>query len=373
MIAFQATLLWVLLGGAAAPAPVPRAQDGEVDRILLRFNQRREKARSEPQFRQLLLETRAELEKFMKENPKHKDEPRAAWHYVETYLTAQDLDVGLQMIGLYLKEHPRSEQAPTAQFAAGEILLQKENDAGAREAFQAFVKNYPQDDRAVYAKLYIAVSLANEKKFPEAETILQSVRKDYAGRKEAWGAAMQLAVLYHVQEKNQEARATLEEIIKECPEKEPVEIARRHLVEYLKLGRPAPGFSEKDISGADFSLEKHRGKVVVLYFFDSSNAASVTEASFLKKARDLAKGPDLQILGVSLDLDRRDLALFKTEAQIDWPLHCDGKGFDGKLARLYDVRGLPSLLVIDRKGKMRFFNIAGRDLRAAMFRLLEEK
>jgi hypothetical protein len=76
---------------------------------------------------------------------------------------------------------------------------------------------------------------------------------------------------------------------------------------------------------------------------------------------------------VSLDVDRKDLVLLRETARITWPILHDGKGFDGRLARLYDVRLLPSLRVIDRKGKLRFFNLAGKDLRFAVAKLLEEK
>ena len=187
---------------------------------------------------------------------------------------------------------------------------------------------------------------------------------------------MQLAVLYHVQEKNADAKRTLEEIIRDCPDKEPVEIARRHLTEYLKLGQEAPGFAETDIEGRDASLEKMRGKVVVVYFFDPA-ASAVTEGQFLKRTREEAvkagRGDDLQIVGVSIGTDRKEIALYKAQARADWMIFHDGRGIDGKFPRLYDVRALPSLTVIDRKGKIRFYNISGRDFRNCIAKLLEEK
>ena len=188
---------------------------------------------------------------------------------------------------------------------------------------------------------------------------------------------MQLAVLYHVQEKNADARRTLEEIIRDCPDKEPVEVARRHLVEYLKIGRDAPGFSEKDFEGREAALDKMRGKVVVVYFFDPWLTTAMTEAAFLRKAREDAaktgRSDDLQIIGICIGTERKDVGIYKAEARVDWNLIFDGRGVDGKFARLYDVRGLPSLTVIDRKGKIRFFNIAGRDFRNNVAKLLEEK
>jgi TolA-binding protein/peroxiredoxin len=352
-------------------------QDGELDRIMVRFQQRREKVRSEAEFKRLLADARLELEQFLKENPKHKDAPRAAFQIAETYLSGQDYDRAAERLQAYLKDYPTGADAPSARFATAEIQLEKEKDAEARASFEEFAKLHPGDERAIFARLYTAVTLQNEKRYDEAAAVLKAAREEFKTRKESWGAMMQLAIVYHVQEKNAEARRTLEEIVRDCPEKEPVEIARRHLGEYLKVGQDAPGFAEKDIEGRDTSLEKLRGKVVVVYFFEPSVAGSFTEAGFLKRAREEAaragRSEELQIVGVSIGTDRKDMAVYKAGARADWPLFFDGRGIDGKFARLYDVRGLPSLTAIDRKGKIRFYNIAGRDLRNSIAKLLEEK
>jgi TolA-binding protein/peroxiredoxin len=352
-------------------------QDGELDRILIRFQQRREKVQSEAQFRQLLSDARLDLETFLKQNPKHKDAPRAAFQIAETYLSAQDYDRAMERLQAYVKDYPSGQDVPSARFAIAEIQLDREKDAEARASFDEFAKLYPTDERTVYARLYAAVTLQNEKKYDEAVQRLLDAKQEFKAKKESWGAAMQLAIIYHVQEKNADARRTLEEIIRDCPEKEPVEIARRHLSEYLKMGQDAPGFADKDIEGRDASLEKLRGKVVLVYFFDPSTQASLTEASFIKKAREdtarTGRPEDLQVVGVSIGTDRKDMALYKSLGKTDWALFFDGKGIDGKFARLYDVRGLPALTLIDRKGKTRFYNIAGRDLRTAVAKLIEEK
>jgi TolA-binding protein/peroxiredoxin len=362
-----------LLVVAALASP----QDGEVDRILVRFQTRQKGVQSEEAYRRLLAEARTELETFIKNNPGHKDLPRASYQIAETYLSARDLDRGLEQLRAYLKDFPSGPDAPAARFASGEILVEKEKDAEARTAFEEFVKLHPNDERAIYARLYIAVTYQNEGKYDQAADLLRQTCKDYPGRKEAWGAMMQLAVLLHVQEKNADARKTLEELIAVCPDREPVDIARRHLAEYLKCGKPAPLFADKDIEGRDTSIEALKGKVVVVYFFDPAGQSAHSEAAFLRRAREDAaragKADDLQILGVSIGVERKEVAMYKALAKADWTLLHDGKGVDGRLPRLFDVRSLPSLTVIDRQGVLRFYNIAGRDFRNCIAKLLEEK
>jgi len=294
-------------------------QDGEVDRILLRFNQRREKIQGGAEFRRLLDETRTDLERFLRENPRHKDAARASYHVAESLLPLGQFDEALKRLNALLKEHPESEFAASARFAIGEALLQKEDDAGARAAFEEFARVHPKDERALYARIYAAVTHQNENRYDPAAELLQAVRRDFKDRPESWSAVMQLAIVRHVQEKNADARRALEEVIRDCPDRDAAQAARRHLAEYLKVGQEPPAFREKDLSGAETALEPLRGRVVVLYFFDSSVTTAVGEAAFLRKVREAFKPEDLQVLGVSLDLDRKDLVLFRDVHKVSWP------------------------------------------------------
>jgi TolA-binding protein/peroxiredoxin len=364
-------LLLSLLSVHAVPAAA--FQDSEVDRIMLRFRQRASQIKNEALFKKLLVDTRAELEKFLQEKPKDKDAHRAAWHIAENHMILQETDKALERVDSFLRDFPGSEYAPQARFERADLRLQREDDAGARAAFEEFLKLHPKDERALMARMGIAVTLQNERRYDEAAAMLKAARDAHKDRRESWGAVMQLAVVYHVQEKNKEARAALEDIIRNCPDREPGEVARRHLSEYLKIGQDAPAFAERDLKAAEFSLEKNRGKVVVLYFFDPGLTTAAGEAAFLKRARQAFKPEDFQLMGVSVNADKKELSLFLTEAQVDWPVHADGRGYDGKLAKLYDARVLPALTVIDRRGKTRFFNVAGRDLRNCVAKLLEEK
>lgn len=355
----------------------PFLQDGEVDRILLRFTQRRERVRTDGEFRRLLAEIRTELEAFLKANPAHPDAPRAAFHAAETLISAGESAAGAEQLRRFLKSHPDAGQAPSARFMLGEALLRAEDDAAARDAFREFIRQHPKDERAVYARLYEAVTLQNEGDFPGAETLLRAVRQERPGTREAWSACLQLAVLLHLQEKNAAARALLEEVLTARPDPATADVARKHLAEYVRLGREAPGFTEKDAEAREVSLEKLRGKVVLLYFFDPALTPSVAEVQFLARLRgELGKagrGEDFVLLGTCLAADRKDLALYKSQFAADWPLFFDGRGLDGRLARLYGVAGQPALWVLDRQGRFRFHNLAGRDLRFAVKKLLEEK
>jgi TolA-binding protein len=348
-------------------------QDGEVDRILLRHGQKLEKAATAEERRKADAEARTELDEFLRRHGKHADAPRAAWLRAASWLGSGDLDRAAAEIRAYLKDWPEHELALNARLALAEALLQKEDWAGAREACAAVLEKRPQDERAVHARLMTAVAWQYEGEIDRAAALLRSVRTDFPGRPESWGALMQLAVCLHSGERNAEARKTLEEVIGGCPDRNAVEAARRHLSSYLKVGADPAPLAVRDLDGKPRGAADYAGKVWALYFFDATQATSAAEAAFLKKLKADAATSGLELLGISVDRDRRDALRYRDEVGAAWPLAFDGKGYDGAAALAWDVRRLPTLWLIDRKGKLRHFNLAGPDLRRAATKLLQEK
>jgi len=347
------------------------AQDGEVDRVLAGHEQKMRAVRSPGESRRVLAETRAKLDEFLKAHPKHPDVPRAAWHAAESLLGAGELDPALERLRALVRDHPDAAPTSNARFAIGEALLDKEDWAGARAAAADFLQRHPKDERAFFAKAMTGSAYAAEGDYDRAVETLLAARDAHKDRPESWGALLQAAVYRHARARNDEARRALDEVIQSCPDTETRDLARLHLSAYLKVGGELPAFAGKDTRGADAGVDALSGKVGVIYFFDSTFAPAVGELRALKKIREAL--PDVAILGVSMDLEKKDLAAFMVQERPDWPVLHDGKGYDGAAARAYDVRRVPALWVVDRKGRLRYHNLAGADLRRAIAGLLQEK
>lgn len=346
-------------------------QDGEIDRLLSAHEQRMRAARTPGEARRVLADTREKLDAFVKSHPKHADVPRAAWHAAESLLAAGELEPAVERLRALLREHPDSTSSAHARFAMAEALLDKEDWAGARAAAAEFLKRHAKDERAFFARALSASSYAAEGDYDRAVETLRAAREEHKERPESWGALLQAAVYRHAQGRHDEARRALDEVIQGSPDPETKDVARLHVSAYVKVGEPRPPFSGKDLSGKDVGPDALAGKVAVLYFFDSTLAPAVAELRALKKIRESAG--DLAVLGISLDAEKKDVVAFSSQERPDWPLLFDGKGFDGAAARAYDVRRLPALWVLDRKGRLRYYNLAGTDLRRAIAGLIQEK
>ena len=122
----------------------------------------------------------------------------------------------------------------------------------------------------------------------------------------------------------------------------------------LAPGRIAPVFSLAQRDGQMLSLADLRGKVVLVDFWASwcgpCRASFPWMREFYKKYHD--KG--VEILGVSVDDDVKAWGKAVDTEKLPWLHVRDAKLPNGKRAAsdLYDVTGIPHLVLIDREGKI---------------------
>lgn len=115
-----------------------------------------------------------------------------------------------------------------------------------------------------------------------------------------------------------------------------------------EVGRPAPHIDWEFESGEKGKLSDFQGKVVLLVFWRPDCPHCVNEMPTLK-ALDERYGEDLTVVSVTTDTSG---AWQKVVAEV---------GFDflvlvnpgGEISREYQVRGVPTLFVIDREGVIR--------------------
>lgn len=140
---------------------------------------------------------------------------------------------------------------------------------------------------------------------------------------------------------------------------------------------------------ADISLESLRGRVVVLHAFQMLCPACVSHGlpQAMKVHRAFAQS-DVAVLGLHTVFEHHDamaphaLQAFLEEYRISFPVAVDRPSPNGPLAepvpttmRAYELRGTPSLVLIDRQGMVRlkhFGNIEDLALGALLGQLIAE-
>ena len=117
-----------------------------------------------------------------------------------------------------------------------------------------------------------------------------------------------------------------------------------------------PDFSERDMDGVVRKLEDYRGKLLVLDFWATWCGPCMRELPEVKALHDEFAGKGVEFLGVALE-DRKSMPLDKfkawCEAQgVTWPQVYGGKVWKHPMRKAFHVRGVPTLIFIDREGKI---------------------
>ncbi|MDP9012400.1 MAG: TlpA family protein disulfide reductase [Pseudomonadota bacterium] len=102
---------------------------------------------------------------------------------------------------------------------------------------------------------------------------------------------------------------------------------------------------------ADLDLTPYRGKVVYVDFWASWCAPCKQSFPWLDNLVREYGPQNFVVIGVNVDKDRDRAARFLNETRADFPIVYDPKG---ELATAYKVTGMPSGILIDRSGQVRF-------------------
>jgi len=138
-----------------------------------------------------------------------------------------------------------------------------------------------------------------------------------------------------------------------------------------QVGFRAPDFALFALNGASpVRLSDFRGKTVLLGFWASWCPPCRREMPALQKLHQAFKNRGLEIVSVSIDTTRSEVAEFATTEGLTFPILLD---LDHVVAQRYRVRGIPTHYLLDRQGVIRVRAVGGQDWsRPEAWRQIEE-
>jgi cytochrome c biogenesis protein CcmG/thiol:disulfide interchange protein DsbE len=105
------------------------------------------------------------------------------------------------------------------------------------------------------------------------------------------------------------------------------------------------------VRASNFDLSAYRGKVVYVDFWASWCGPCRESFPWLDELVREYRSKDLVVIGINVDKDRDRAERFLNETPADFPIIYDPRG---DLASEYKVAGMPSAVLIDRAGHIRF-------------------
>jgi peroxiredoxin len=116
----------------------------------------------------------------------------------------------------------------------------------------------------------------------------------------------------------------------------------------------APDFTLKSQKNGNLKLSELRGKVILINFWASWCGPCRQEMPVLDELYRHYRSLDFTILGVNVEQNSDDAESLLKDVPVSFPILFDT---ENKISKLYGVKGMPSTVLVDRDGKIRYVHM----------------
>jgi len=117
----------------------------------------------------------------------------------------------------------------------------------------------------------------------------------------------------------------------------------------IAVDAAAPDFRLKDLKGQDVSLGSMKDRPVLLVFGTTWCPYCREEIPHIKEIYRQGREKKLEVLNIYINEPEAKVAAFAAKHELPYPVLLDK---DGQVAERYQVRGVPTLVLLDRQGKI---------------------
>ena len=119
----------------------------------------------------------------------------------------------------------------------------------------------------------------------------------------------------------------------------------------IKPASAAPDLALRTLAGPNLRLQEQRGKVVMINFWATWCGPCRQEMPHLSRLYDKYRAAGFVLLGVNVDDDARRAGDMAQRLGLPFPVLFDT---EKSVSRLYDLGTMPSSVLIDRDGRVRY-------------------
>ncbi|MGC4028401.1 MAG: TlpA disulfide reductase family protein [Steroidobacteraceae bacterium] len=116
---------------------------------------------------------------------------------------------------------------------------------------------------------------------------------------------------------------------------------------------PAPDFRLPSMAGKPVSLDQYKGQVVMINFWASWCGPCRQEMPLLEQLHKKYKPLGFTMIGVNVEPDSTLAADWLKATPVTFPILFDTQS---EVSKLYAVAGMPSTVIVDRKGNLRWLH-----------------
>ena len=140
----------------------------------------------------------------------------------------------------------------------------------------------------------------------------------------------------------------------------------------ISVGKPAPDFTLNSVTNKPVSLKDYRGKYLLIDFWASwcpdCRALNPTMVTLYNKYKD----KNIEFLGVSFDTDKSALDKYLSTSGITWTQVSEFKKWkETTISKQYGIKWIPTIYIIDKKGKVLFTSLDEKGIDEKLSELLK--
>ena len=247
-----------------------------------------------------------------------------------------------------------------------ETLFEKLNESKADQDLAAYVK-FRQLTAA-----YVLTMQEPKADFAKIQSqwlkTLEQYIADYPGTPDAAEAMLQLAISQEFAGQEDDAVTWYGRIVREFPDSSAARKAAGAQTRLDSVGKVI-SLAGKSPMGSPVDLANYRGKVALIQYWATWSRPAKADLAMLKELWN-KYGRDFTIIGVNLDNNVNDLNAYLAENPLPWPQIYEPGGLDSRPANMLGILTVPTMILVDRDGKVVSRNISADDLESEVKKLV---
>lgn len=180
---------------------------------------------------------------------------------------------------------------------------------------------------------------------------LEQFVKDHPGSTDAAEAMLQLAIAEEFSGKEDEAKKWYGQIVSKFPSTPAAKKASGAVRRLNSVGQNIE-LAGTAINGGRADLAQYRGKVVLVHYWATWCEPCVRDLTTIKEVYSKYGRAGFVPLGISLDYDKSQVTSFLQSNKLPWVQIYEPGSLDGRLANELGILTLPTMLLIDEKGRV---------------------
>lgn len=195
---------------------------------------------------------------------------------------------------------------------------------------------------------------------------------EYAKTEEAADAAWQIAVINEFNGKLEKARTWYERLVRNHAQSQSGERAVGALNRLNLVGKTLD-LKGPTLQKENLDLQNYRGRLTLVVFWSTWCKPCTEELPQLKALYGEYRARGFEIVGINLDSQPELIQPFVRQQEIPWPSIFQPGGLESPHARQFGIISLPTMLLVDKSGKVINRNAAVVDVKNALTSAFKKK